>query len=257
MSRRESPFYLEVEGATHIGGRRSNEDHYRYDANLGVLAVSDGVSTRPAGRVAAEASIDTLFEYLTDPNMTSPAEPRERIERAFGHVNRRVYEQASADDQLRGMAATLACVMERGRLLLVGHVGDSRVIRFREGRLERLTTDHQLGTDLDTRSELTPEEIQGQDPRVLTRAIGLAEHIAPEVCVEALRPRDGILVTTDGLTAVVGDDTINAVVQHYRSPRAIVNELIQCALAAGGPDNITCVYGHWLSYPRQPERTGP
>jgi serine/threonine protein phosphatase PrpC len=245
LLKRESPFRLEVAGATHIGGRRSNEDHYRYDAELGLLAVADGVSMRPAGRVAAEAAIAALFEYLSDPNMTSPADPRERIERAFGHVNRQLREQAAADEELRGMATTLACVLERGTLLLVGHVGDSRVVRLRDGRPERLTTDHQLKTDLDARSRLTAEEIQREDPESLTRAIGLQATIAPDVCIEALRPNDGILVTSDGLTAVVDDDTIAAVVQHYRTPEVIVDQLIQCALTAGAPDNVTCVYGHW------------
>jgi serine/threonine protein phosphatase PrpC len=182
--------------------------------------------------------------------MTSPAEPRERLERAFAHVNRHVRDQAAGDKQLRGMASTLACAMESGKLLLVGHVGDSRVIRFRDDRLERLTTDHRLGTDLDAQRRFTPEELQVRDPNLLTRALGLRDAVAPELCVEVVRPNDGILVTTDGLTAVVDDHTILATLRHYRSPRAIVDQLIECALAAGAPDNVTCVYGHWR--PRLP-----
>jgi serine/threonine protein phosphatase PrpC len=173
-----------------------------------VLAVADGVSKKPAGRVAAEAAVAALFDYVTDPNMTSPAEARERIERAFAHVHRVVREQAAADEQLRGMATTLACVMEYGKLLLVGHVGDSRVIRFREGHLERLTTDHRPDTDLLVRSQLTPAAIQAAGPNVLTRAIGLRESVTTDVSLEALRPNDGILLTTDGLTAVCGGDVV-------------------------------------------------
>lgn len=243
LSRVESPFRLETAGATHIGGRRANEDHFRFDEELGLLAVADGVSRRPAGRVAAEAAIESLFHYLTDPNMTAPADPRGRIERAFGHVHRHVREQAAADDQLRGMATTLACAMERGRLLLVGHVGDSQVIRFREGRLERLTTDHRVLTDPLTRSRAAPEG--GHEPNTLTRAIGLGESIVPEVCLEALRPNDGVLLATDGLTGVVDDDTIVATLQRARYPHAIVDALIQRALERGAHDNVTCVYGHW------------
>ena len=245
LSRRESPFHLDIAGATHIGGRRANEDHFRFDQDLGLLAVADGMSSRPAGRVAAEAAINALFDYVTDPNMTSPADPRERIERAFAHVHRHVREQAAADDQLRGMATTLACAMERGRLVLVGHVGESHVIRVREGRLERLTTEQRLATNLLMRSRFMPQAVQGSDPNALTRAIGLGESVTPEVYLEALRANDGILVTTDGLTAVVDDDTIAETVQRCRFPQAIVDELIHCALVRGAPDNTTCVYGHW------------
>jgi protein phosphatase len=245
LSRRESPFHLDIAGATHIGGRHANEDHYRFDEELGLLAVADGVSNRPAGRVAAEAAIAALFDYMTDPNMTAPGEARERIERAFGHVNRVVREQAAAEDHLRGMATTLACAMEHGKLLLVGHVGDSRVIRFREGRLERLTTDHRLEMDHVMRSRLTPEAIRAAGPNALTRAIGRGESVTTDVCVEGLRPGDGILLATDGLTALVDDETIAATIQRVRSPRAIVDELIRCALARGTPDNTTCVFGRW------------
>jgi protein phosphatase len=202
--------------------QRANEDYYRYDDHLGALAVADGVSNRPAARIAAETAIEALFDYITDPNMTSPADARERVERAFAHVHRRVREQAAADEALRGMATTLACVLERRRTLLVGHVGDSRVIRFREGRLERLTADQ-------------PVE---------TCALGLGDSTKVDVCVEGLRPHDGVLVTTRGLTAALDDATIVAALQD-RDPRESVNELIRCALARGASENVTCVYGRW------------
>lgn len=221
MSTRESPYYLEVAGATHIGGRHANEDFYGYDQPLGVLAVADGVSSRPAPRVAAEAAITALFDYLTDSNVTSPAEARERVERALAHVHRHIRDQA-ADEQLRGMASALAFAMERGKTLLVGHVGDCRVIRVRDGHLEPLTTDQR------------PE----------TSALGLYEGVIANVCVEGLRPNDGVLVTTRGLTAALDDDAIVAALQHA-APRAIVNELIRRATARGNSDNVTCVYGHW------------
>jgi protein phosphatase len=244
LSREGSPFHLEIAGTTHIGRKPTNEDHYRYDAELGLLAVANGVSSRPAPRVAAEATIEALFDYVTDPTVTSPAEPRERMQRALAHVHRRVREKALADDRLGGMAASLACALEKGRLLLVGHAGDSRVIRIRDGRLERLTTVHRRGTDPLVLSRLRPAT-QGEGGDAVTRAIGLGDSLAPEVCVEGLRANDGVLVCTDGLTAVLDDRTILQAVQRHRQPLAIVNELVQQALALGARDNITLVYGLW------------
>ncbi len=245
MSRERSRLHLEVAGGTHIGGRRANEDFYGFDAAVGLLAVADGVSRRPAGRVAAETAIGALFSRLTDPRVPLLVDPRERLEHALLHVHRRVRDQAAADEHLRGMATTLACVMEEGDFLVVGHVGDSRVLRLRERLIQRLTVDHRVDTDLQMRSQLPPEALKTYGPNTLTRGIGLGENVVPEVKVEPLLPDDGVLLTTDGLTAVVDDATIAATLLQHRSPQAAVDALIRCALDAGAPDNIACVYAHW------------
>jgi protein phosphatase len=237
LSSRQSSFHLEVAGGEHIGGRRAHQDFYSYDAALGLLAVADGVSSRPAGRIAAETAVGTLFSRLVD--------PRERLEDALLHAHRRVRDQAAADEVLRGMATTLACVMEEGDLLVVGHVGDSRVLRLREGQLQRLTVDHRVDTDLLVRRQLPPEALKKYGPNTLTRGIGLGGKFVPEIRVEPLLPDDGVLVTTDGLTAIVDDATIAATLLQHRSPQAAVDALIRCALDAGAPDNIACVYAHW------------
>jgi protein phosphatase len=239
------PLSLEIAGATHIGGRRANEDYYAYDETLGLLAVADGVSTRPAGRVAAEAAIGALIDHLTDPRVTLLADPREQLARALEYAHRRVREHAAADEDLRGMATTLACVLEDGDQLVVGHVGHSRVLRFREGRIQRLTTDHRLETDALVRDGLGPGALKMLGSDTLTRGIGLREGVTPEVRVETLRPDDIVLVATDGLTRVVDDDTIAATLRRHRTPRAAVDALVRCTLAAGAPDNVTCVLGCW------------
>jgi protein phosphatase len=245
---------LEVAGATHIGGRHANEDHYGYDPVAGLLAVADGVGGRRAGRVAAEAAVGALLRYLTDPRVPLLPDPRERVERAFVHVHQHVRARAAEDAQLRGMATTLACVVEHGDVLVVGHVGDSRVLRFREGCIERLTTDHRLQTDLLVRSLLPPEALTAHAPDTLTRGIGLRESILPDVRVEALLPDDGVLLATDGLTVVVDDATIAATLLRHRHPQSAVDALVQCAVAAGAPDNIACVYGVWHVVPTAAER---
>ena len=236
---------LDIASATHIGARHANEDYLGHDEELGLLAVADGVSARPAGRIAAETAIGALFSYLTDPSFPFLVDARERVEQAFAFVHRRVREQAAAEEHLRGMATTLAFVVEHGDLLAVGHVGDSRVLRFRDGRVQRLTIDHRLELDLLVRKRLPPEALKTYGPDTLTRGIGLGESIHPDVCVEPLRPDDGILVTTDGLTCVVDDDRITAALQRHPDPRDAVDMLVGLALAAGAPDNISLVYGRW------------
>jgi PPM family protein phosphatase len=245
VSRRALPFRPDVAGATHIGNRRANDDHYAFDEALGLLAVADGVSGRPAGRVAAEAAISALLTYLTDPSEPLIVDARERVVHAVAHVHRRVREQAAADDDLHGMATTLAFVVEHGDLLAVGHVGDSRVLRFRDGRLQRLTVDHRLKHDVLVRERLPPDALESYGPDTLTRAIGLGESVQPDVYVETLHPNDGILVTTDGLTCVVDEATIAATLHDHPDSGDAVDMLVRLALASGAPDNLALVYGRW------------
>ncbi len=245
VSREGLSLMLEIAGASHIGKRHANEDFYAYDEAFGLLAVADGVSTRPAGRIAAESAIDALFRHLTDPRVPLFADPRERVERGFAFAHRTVREEGAADEQLHGMATTLACAMEEGDILIVGHVGHSRVLRFREGRIQRLTADHRLQTDDVVRAGLGSEAMKTFDPETLTRAIGLRESLAVDVRVEALLPHDGVLVATDGLTRVLDDDTIAATLQRYRHPQPAVDALVRCVVEAGAPDNVTCVLGLW------------
>ncbi len=226
MAGRGSPWVLTAAGASNIGGQRRNEDAFRSDDELGVFAVADGVTTRPAALVAAETAVDALFAYIADPNNTSPATPRERLERAMAHVNRHVREEATNDATLRDMATAFACAMQHGKILLVGHAGDCRVMRFRSGLLQRLTTDHRREHEL-------------------TRAVGFADRLVADVCVEGLHGGDSVLLATAGLTNVLDDRTIAGILQRARGPRTAVDELIKAALRRTAPLNITCIYACW------------
>jgi serine/threonine protein phosphatase PrpC len=86
---------------------------------------------------------------------------------------------------------------------------------------------------------------QGNDPKALSRAVGLAETVAPEVCVEGLREKDSVLLATAGLTAVTDEQTLLATVQRGRTARQIVNELIQYGLSKNGLHNLTCIFARW------------
>jgi protein phosphatase len=237
------PFQLTIAGETHIGARRANEDHYGYDEALRFMAIADGASSRSAGRVAAEAAVAALFEYETDLEAVYPFDPRERMERAFAFANRRVRAMAADDATFRGMATTLSCVLEIGHHLIIGHVGDSRVSLFRDGRLERLTWEHRVGRDpagAESRSQAAATREFG-----LARAIGLAEAVTVDARVEKLLPNDGILLATDGLTDVVDDDAVLGILQCGLHPRATVEELVRAALSRGAPGNVTAVYALW------------
>jgi serine/threonine protein phosphatase PrpC len=232
-----------VYGATHIGGKTANEDAYRFSQEHGILAVADGVAGLSAPRVAADAAIEALFEYLTDSNVTPAVDGRARMERTLTHVNRCVREQAK--DDLAGMATSLACVVERGPLLLVGHVGECRVVRVRGRQVDRLTIEHRRGTDPLVLTRATQGAAHGSARDAPSRAIGLGDTLAPATSIEVLQANDGILVGSAGLMGAVTDQMILEAAQPGRHPSSVIDALFRAALAKPVADNMTGVYARW------------
>lgn len=241
--------HLTVAGGTYQGNRPRNDDSIAHDQEAGVLAVGDGMSQRPAGDVASKISVQAALDYFKTPETTWPSDLRERMCEAFDMANRRVRERARSAPDLEEMATTLACVVDQHELLIIAHLGDSRVLRFRDDRLERLTTDHRLGNDETMRGRFSREQVDALGPKGLTRAIGLRDSVGAlvEVRLERLLAEDILLVTTAGLTDVVPEERISAIVRTFRQPRAIVSRLLDLAVQAGDPDNMSCVVGRWRS----------
>jgi serine/threonine protein phosphatase PrpC len=246
---------LHTAGATHPGRQRSiNEDHFALAEDLGLMIVADGVGGHAAGDVASKLAVDAAREAITNPETTwaddaieDPEEVRARMLAAFASANRRVREEAHKHERLRGMATTLvaALVVPIAQRLVVAHAGDSRAYLLRGDGLERLTEDHRLVTDTVVRSRVRPDALPTLRPDMLTRAIGPRERVDTEVRVVDLVPGDVITLASDGLTAVVEDSEIAAVLVDLHDLGAAASALIDRANARGGPDNVTVCLGRW------------
>lgn len=244
-------------GATHIGMRRArNDDYFNVDEGLGLMLVADGVGGRTAGDVAARTAVDAVHGFIRGPELTWPQDRFEDAEEAslcmlaaFGFANERVREQAATHEHLAGMATTLvaAFALPRGDRLVVLHAGDSRAYLHRSGCLLQLTRDHRLALDAQARVRLDPKVIARLSPDLLTRAIGIAEQVAPEVELVELLPGDTIALATDGLTAVVAEDEIITVLDTHRDLDTAIAVLIERANQRGGPDNVAVCLGRWAS----------
>jgi serine/threonine protein phosphatase PrpC len=221
-------------------------DHLREDfeqSGYG-FAVADGIGGHAAGEVASRMAISLLMDLVLDtPDWIFAREDAEMeavISRAawrFGRVNEAVVAAAKADRARGRMGTTLATAVSLGDDLVVAHVGDSRAYLFRGGRVEPLTRDHTAGVTL-------PPIRPGEAARIriaLTHAIGIPEAGGtPDVNRFKLADGDRLLLCTDGLTDPVDEGAIAE-----EMGRATVDEacqaLIDRALAAGGPDNVTAV----------------
>jgi serine/threonine protein phosphatase PrpC len=246
---------LRVAGATDPGRQREiNQDYFDVVEDLGLMVVADGVGGHAGGEVASKLAVDAVRCSIANPEVTWPDEAadhpdeiRARMLAAFASANRRVREEARTDEDLHGMATTLvaAMVVPSAERLVVAHAGDSRAYLLRGGGLERLTEDHRLVNDAVVRSRMRAEAIATLRPDMLTRAIGPRERVDTEVRVVDLVPGDVIALASDGLTAVVEDAEIAAVLVDLHDLGAAASALIDRANARGGPDNVTVCLGRW------------
>jgi protein phosphatase len=131
--------------------------------------------------------------------------------------------------------------------IIVGHVGDSRVYRIREGKLEQLTEDHSLLNDYLKMRKLTEEEIANfPHKNVIVRALGMKEIVKVDAHMETPLPGDIFLLCSDGLSGPVNDDDMLRIVEENRGDlKAAASRLIARANENGGPDNITCCLVRW------------
>ena len=219
---------------THPGRRRTvNED--RWLAGDGIYAVADGVGGGPAGEVAATLAIDDLRGAAMPPDVDDLAE---RVRQA----NRRIHELGEQDPARAGMATTLTAAMVGEGRIAVAHVGDSRAYRLRDGRLDRLTDDHSFGGDLVRRGLLDGTAAAASPFRgLLTRSLGALPDVEVDSSTHPTRLGDLYLLCTDGLTGPVGDERIAQVLRSHPELGWIAGRLVECALRAGGPDNVTVV----------------
>jgi protein phosphatase len=216
--------------------RRHNEDSYVVAPPL--FAVADGMGGAQAGEVASKLAAAALED--TDPGAASGPE---RITQLIQEANRRVYERASADPATSGMGTTMTVALVEGKAVTIGHVGDSRAYRVRNGELKQLTEDHSLVNELLKSGKLSREEADTHPQRsVITRAVGTDPDVDVDAYVIEAEVGDVFLLCSDGLTDMVDDQAILETVERYEGDLdRITKALVSAANRGGGEDNITVV----------------
>ncbi|MEA2475250.1 MAG: family protein phosphatase [Thermoleophilaceae bacterium] len=215
--------------------RQSNEDSFFERSPL--FAVADGMGGARAGEVASRMAVEELAA-MDD----SGARAEERLREIARGANRRIYEMAQADSEHAGMGTTFTAVLVTGREVAVGHVGDSRLYRLRDGTFERLTDDHSLVEELVRQGKLTPEEAEVHPQRsIITRALGPEGDVQVDTFTHAAKDGDVYLLCSDGLSGMVSDDAMAQILTRSASLEEGARALIDAANANGGKDNITAV----------------
>jgi serine/threonine protein phosphatase PrpC len=216
--------------------RRRNEDAFVVDPPL--FAVADGMGGAQAGEVASRLAAAAFREYREADELG----PEERVQAIIKEANRRIYDRARTDSEVSGMGTTVTAALLTDGRVVIGHVGDSRAYRIRDGRLEQLTQDHSLVADLMRSGRLTPEEAEGHPQRsVITRALGTDRDVDVDTLVIEAEAGDLFLLCSDGLSTMVSDADVLRTVEQADTLDEAARDLVRAANTGGGEDNVTVV----------------
>jgi len=243
--------------------RKINQDRYLLLPEQGLYIVADGMGGHQAGEVAAQAVVEILPRLLAEhliprrkeeiaPGSTmrvydraselSNGQVETAIRESILKLSQQLYQAGLEDGSLRNMGSTLVMAYVRGRRLHQASMGDSRIYRLRSGNLEQLSEDHSVVALLVKLGQIKPEEAATHPARgTISRFVGMADLVDPDVGTTSLRPGDILLLCSDGLSGMVPDEKISELLVINPEPRAACQALVSAANQAGGPDNITAV----------------
>ena len=228
--------------------RRRNEDNWSADPTAGIYVVSDGLGGQSAGALASQIVVETLPLLLRKrlPRAGDLAVAADLVRGVLCELSRQVYRQTQGEPGLEGMGATVVLAVVRETQALLAHLGDSRAYWFRDGRLERLTSDHSVVQLLIDDGEISPEQARTHPARgCVTRSVGMAGEPLPECRLVELQPGDRLLLCTDGLIGMVDDRSLGQILAAEGELKTACQRLIEAANEAGGKDNITVLLLEW------------
>lgn len=129
-----------------------------------------------------------------------------------------IYRTGQTEAQCQGMGTTVIACLFKGNNVTVGHVGDSRLYRLRDGSFEQITTDHSVVQELIDQAGMTPEQAAAAAPKnLVTRALGIDEAVQVDIYEERLNPGDIYVLCTDGLHDMVNDEEIHLTLREYNA----------------------------------------
>jgi protein phosphatase len=231
-----------------VGMRRSqNQDSFavqlaanaeQWQKHGHVFLVADGMGAHAVGELASELASTiiplTYTKYAGDG-------PVPAIQKAFQEANASIHAKGQQNRDFKGMGTTGSLLVIRTDGAWLGHVGDSRVYRMREGQVEQLSFDHSLLWELARRQRVRPDQITGVPTNVIVRSLGPEGRV--NVDIEGPHPikkGDIFLLCSDGLSGQISPKELGAVAANF-PPDEACRLLVDLANLSGGPDNITVI----------------
>ncbi len=225
--------------------RDNNEDSVVFDEDTDIAILADGMGGYNAGEIAsgmATAFIKSeLSRWLTEAGHgAKPREVRRAMEICVDNANRSIFNAADSNPQYSGMGTTLVVCVFQDDVLLLGHIGDSRCYRLRNGSFSQITRDHSLLQEQIDAGLITPEQaLTSSNKNLVTRALGVEDVVMLELHEHKVEPGDLFLLCSDGLSDMVNDAEIANIIDGPEALEQKADQLVNVANEHGGRDNIT------------------
>jgi serine/threonine protein phosphatase PrpC len=238
--------------------REHNEDTIGSDRDLGLLVLADGMGGYNAGEVASGIAVKTVLKQVAE-SLQRLGEDRDEVEPQTGlwrqsvilrdavaRGNKLIHNQAQIRPECEGMGTTLVACLFYNNRVSIAHVGDSRLYRLRDGRLEQLTMDHSLLQELVDRGFYSQEEAARSTNRnYVTRALGVEKSVEVEINEYEVKAGDYYLLCSDGLTDMVEDEDIHLTISTFHDNLDTAGQqLIKLSNDHGGKDNVSIIMGY-------------
>ena len=236
-------------GRTDIGKVRPKNEDSIYVSNepIGKLGnlyiVADGMGGHRAGQVASNTAIEAFLAYLNKYQPDSTEEPLDMLIGCINMANDAVYKLGRMYDEYSEMGTTFIAATIEGSNMFVAHVGDSRLYKISDNKIEQITNDHSLVAEMVRAGQLTEEEARVHPQRnCITRAVGTDSSVVSDGLIVRVKENDTILICSDGLSTMLEDDEIcNLATAKGFSVEERADMLISAANNNGGCDNISVV----------------
>lgn len=245
---------IRFSGDTSVGMKRDhNEDAFYLPESERLAIVADGMGGHASGEVASRMAVDTIVGFFRETQDEQELTWPFKVDRGHRHdinrmvtaiklANLKIHAEAQRNPACQGMGTTVVSTLFLNDAMIVGHVGDSRLYRLREGMFDQITEDHSLLNDYIKMKHLTPEEIAAfPHKNVIVRALGMKATVQVDVIVDQPRLGDVYVLCSDGLSGMVTDAEIAALAASEPDLDKLCDKLIGAANAAGGLDNVTVV----------------
>jgi len=226
--------------------RETNEDAFAVDAEAGLFLVSDGMGGHRGGELASNIvaeDLPVMIETgLVKLRSYSTRAIRSFLKKIVAMQSRHVKLEGTSETGFEDMGSTVALLLVADDRAYVANAGDSRVYKYRNGKLAQVSKDQSVVSELLDKGKIDQEQAENH-PALgeITHYIGMEEKIKPFVRSFALQKDDRLLLCSDGLTDMIEDKDIERVIREQGDPQAACDELVKKANAAGGYDNITLI----------------
>jgi protein phosphatase len=218
--------------------RRNNEDRLLHDPEAMLFGVADGIGGLPGGADAAQRTVDEIAQAVR----LLPAGAAPDLAAMVRRANASVYKLSLRLSPVVGMGSTLTFGLVRDGFMHLAHVGDSRCYRWTPGGFSRQTEDHSVENEARLRrAQGETVDLDEGNGSAITRCIGQSPPPVADIVSRPLQAGDRYLFCTDGITRLLSDADLAALMAHSLEPEKILREIVTLALRRGGPDNVTGV----------------